>query len=158
MRSELHKILQRLHAEATEFIVVGGMAMVSYGSATITGDLDVCYQRAAVNCERLVRALQPLKPRLRGASPDLPFQWDVRTLRNGLNFTLTTDAGDVDLLGELSGVGGFEQLLPEAEAMDIAGQRTLIIGLDQLIRAKRAAGRPKDIIHVQELEEIRRRR
>lgn len=158
MPSDLHKILRCLHAESAEFIVVGGMAMVSYGSATITGDLDVCYRCVPDNLERVVRALQPLRPRLRGAPSDLPFLWDTRTLRNGLNFTLTTDAGDIDLLGELVGVGGFEALLSEAETVDIAGQRTLIIGLEQLIRAKRAAGRPKDIIHIQELEEIKRRR
>jgi predicted nucleotidyltransferase len=156
--SDLHKILRHLHAEATEFIVVGGMAMVSYGSATITGDLDLCYRRTSDNLERLVRALRPLGPRLRGAPPGLPFLWDARTLRNGLNFTLTTDVGDVDLLSELSGIGGFDALLPQAEALEIAGQRTLIIGLEQLISAKRAAGRPKDLIHVQELEEIKRRR
>ena len=84
--------------------------------------------------------------------------WDARTLRNGLNFPLVTDAGDLDLLGELSGVGGFAALAAEAEAMDIEGQRTLIISLDQLIRAKRAAGRTKDLIHLEELEEIKRRR
>ena len=62
------------------------------------------------------------------------------------------------MLGELTGLGGYDVLLPEAEAMDIAGHRTLIIGLDQLIRAKRAAGRRKDLLHLEELEEIKRRR
>ena len=132
--------------------------MVSHGSATVTDDIDICYRRTPENLGNLVRALGSLHPRLRGAPADLPFLWDERTLRNGLNFTLVTDAGDVDLLGELSGVGGYDALAAEAEAMDIGGRRTLIIGLDHLIRAKSAAGRPKDRIHLEELEEIRRRR
>jgi hypothetical protein len=149
--------LRRLHAEGVEFIVVGGMAMVSHGSATITDDLDLCYRRTQENLVRLVRALAPLRPRLRGVPADLPFQWDERTLHNGLNFTLVTDAGDVDLLGELAGVGGYDALRPRAESLRIEESDTLIIGLDDLIRAKRGAGRPKDLIHLAELEEIKKR-
>jgi len=52
-----------------------------------------------------------LKPRLRGTPPDLPFLWDARTLRAGLNFTLDTDLGPIDLLGEVSGIGQYEAAL-----------------------------------------------
>jgi hypothetical protein len=38
---------------------------------------------------------------LRGAPPGLPFQWDERTIKAGLNFTLTSTVGDLDLLGEV---------------------------------------------------------
>ena len=69
------------------------------GSVRITLDLDICYSRATESLERLTLALAPLKPRLRGTPPDLP------TLRAGLNFTLNTDLGPIDLLGEVSGIG-----------------------------------------------------
>jgi hypothetical protein len=82
----------------------------------------------------------------------------VRTLEAGLNFTFETDAGDLDLLGEIPGVGGYRQVASEAESLVIAGHPTLVMGLDQLICAKRAAGRRKDLLHLDELEEIRRRR
>lgn len=158
MPSDFRTILGCLDAEGMEFVVVGGMAMVSHGSTFVTDDLDVCYRRTADNLPRVVRALAPLRPRLRGAPTDVPFQWDERTLRNGLNFTLVTEAGDVDLLGEVAGVGGYDAMLPEAEVMQIEGCRTLVMSLEQLIRAKRAAGRRKDLLHLDELEEIRRRR
>lgn len=132
--------------------------MVSYGSATIPNDLDVCYRRTPENLARIVRALRPLRPRLRGAPADVPFLWDERTLHNGLNFTLVTDLGDVDLLGELAGVGRYESLLPATETLQIENADTRIIGLDDLVRSKRAAGRPKDLIHLAELEEIQKRR
>ncbi|MGQ0655275.1 MAG: nucleotidyltransferase, partial [Betaproteobacteria bacterium] len=78
-----------------EFVVVGGVAMVLRGSSRVTVDLDVCYSRDVENLRRLAAALAPYRPRLRGAPPELPFQWDERTLASGLNFTLATDLGDV---------------------------------------------------------------
>ena len=69
-----------------EFIVIGGVAGALHGSAFITQDLDV-YARNRENIRRLVAALHPHQPYLRGAPEGLPFQWDERTIRNGLNFT-----------------------------------------------------------------------
>jgi len=76
------------------------MAAVEQGSAYLTLDLDLCYSRKKENLEKLAKALAPFNPSLRGAPRGLPFQLDERTLRLGLNFTLTTVLGDVDILGE----------------------------------------------------------
>jgi len=80
------------------------------------------------------------------------------TLRSGLNFALTTDAGDLDLLGEITGVGGFEGIARGAASMEVYGLRVRVMGLDDVERAKRAAGRLKDLADLAELLEIRRRR
>ena len=132
--------------------------MVSHGSSFVTADLDICYARNAKNFEALVRSLGPLHPRLRGVPKDLPFHFDSRTLKAGLNFTLSTNAGDVDLLGEIMGVGGFESILKGSMEFDLYGDSIRVMGLDDLIRAKKAAGRDKDRIHLKELLEIKRRR
>jgi len=115
----------------------------------------VVYARADENLARLVAALGPLSPYLRGAPPGLPFSFDVETLRRGLNFTLTTRAGDIDLLGEVTGGGGFDQLRPHATAVTVFTREILCLDLDWLIRVKRAAGRPKDLEAVAELEILR---
>lgn len=81
-----------------------------HGSARVTQDLDICYARDDENLRRLSQALAPYSPTLRGAPPELPFRLDPPTLRAGLNFTLQTAAGDVDLLGEVSGVGCFPDI------------------------------------------------
>ena len=60
------------------------------------------YARDAENLGRTARALAPLHPYLRGAPPGLPFSLDTQTLAAGFNFTLTTAAGDIDLLGEIA--------------------------------------------------------
>ena len=96
-----------------------------------------------------------MRPYLRGAPPGLPFRLDVPTLEAGLNFTLTTEFGELDLLGEVAGGGRYEDLLLEADTLDLFGLTCRCLGLDALIRVKRAAGRPKDFEAIAELEALR---
>jgi hypothetical protein len=63
------ELLRRLVSEGVEFVVVGGLAVISHGHPRATLDLDLCYARTPENLERLVRALSPIHPRLRGAKP-----------------------------------------------------------------------------------------
>jgi len=72
----------------------------------------------------------------------------------GLNFTLETDFGPLDLLGEATGGGSFEALLPHTIVLDLYGGPCLCVDLVTLIRLKRAAGRPKDILALAELEAL----
>lgn len=155
MTNDLDDILSRLHAEEVEFIIVGGVAANLHGSARVTLDLDVMYRRSDENIARLVRAVAPLAPYLRGAPRGLPFVFDVSTVKAGLNFTLDTTSGALDLLGEMVGVGRYEDAALHAIRMDITGDESLVIELDWLIRAKRAAGRPKDLEVLAELELLR---
>lgn len=147
--------LLRLLVEAeVDFIVVGGVAAIAHGSARLTQDLDLAYDRSEANLERLVRSLEDHRPYLRGAPPGLPFDWSTKTLRAGLNFTLTTDLGDLDLLGELTGGGGFEVLSEHSIELQLFGLRCRFLDLEWLIRTKRAAGRPKDLEAIAELEAL----
>lgn len=151
------EVQQQLHAlldEGVSFIVIGGMAASIHGSVRATFDLDVVYERSRDNVERLVRALAPLHPYLRGAPPGLPFQWDRETILHGLNFTLMTDIGDLDLLGEIVGGGGYRELLPHAREVEAFGIRCRVLAIEKLIEVKRAAGRPKDFEAIAELELI----
>jgi hypothetical protein len=148
-------LLRTLHEHRVRFLIVGGAAATAHGSARLTQDLDLVYDRSLENLERLVRALAPHEPYLRGAPPGLPFALDVETLRRGLNFTLTSKLGDVDLLGEIVGGGGYGELEPHGVAMELFGVRCLVLGLDKLIDVKRAAGRPKDLEALAELVAIR---
>ena len=149
------KALLRALADAkVDFIVVGGTAATAHGSSRLTQDIDVVYERSPGNIQALVKALAPHRPYLRGAPPGLPFSWDARTIEHGLNFTLTTALGDIDLLGEITGGGGFEQLRPHTEKVGLFGRDVLCLNLEWLIRTKRAAGRPRDLEAVAELEAL----
>jgi hypothetical protein len=154
--TDFARLLSVLTGARVEFIIVGGFAATAHGSAHVTVDLDVVYRRTAENVARLARSLESLQPYLRGAPLGLPFQFDVSTIHRGLNFTLTTTAGDLDLLGEATGGGTYEALLPHSELRTLLGMECRFVNLDTLIRLKRAAGRPKDFERIAELELIRR--
>jgi hypothetical protein len=153
--TDFERLLKTLSSAGVEFVIVGGVAATIHGSARLTTDLDIVYGRSAENLRRLVAALAPLKPYLRGAPPDLPFHFDEPAIRAGMNFTLATDAGPLDLLGELTGVGGYAALAGATVDVTLFGTIYRCIDLDTLIRAKRAAGRPKDLEVIAELETIR---
>jgi hypothetical protein len=148
----LRRLLTALADGGVDGIIIGGVAARAHGASRLTDDLDLCYDRAPENLARLVRALAPLAPYLRGAPPGLPFQWSVATLRAGLNFTLTTTAGAIDLLGEVTGGGDYAALRPHASEVTIFRRTFLLLDLPWLIRVKRAAGRPKDLEVIAELE------
>lgn len=152
--TDFEQFLRLLAEHQVAFIVVGGVAAIAHGSARHTVDLDIVYQRSATNLDRLVAVLAPLQPYLRGAPPGLPFLWDRATLARGLNFTLTTSIGNLDILGEIVGGGTYENLLPESADLNIFGVRCRCLTVRQLIRVKRAAGRPKDFEAIAELEAI----
>lgn len=156
MPLDFSRVLDLLVGQEVEFVLLGGLAMVAHGSAYVTRDVDLCYGRSPQNLMRLCRALAPLNPRLRGAPPGLPFELDPPTLKMGLNFTLSTDAGDVDLLGEVTGLGTFENVVRDAVALELYGHRVNVASLEALIRAKEAAGRAKDHLHLLELTELLR--
>jgi hypothetical protein len=149
-------ILRQLLDHHVEFVVIGGLAMTIHGSAHVTRDLDVCYRRTADNIAALVAAFAPLHPYLRGAPASLPFKFDAPTVQAGLNFTLTTDLGDVDLLGEVSGVGTADQVIAQSEERTLFGITVRVLSLEALISSKKAAGRLKDRNHLLELEELKK--
>ena len=147
-------LLRALVGQGVQFIVVGGVAAFAHGSPRLTLDLGVVYSRQSDNLDRLERARAPLEPYLRGAPSGLPFKWDRETIRRGLNFTLTTTAGPIDVLGEVTGGGRYEQLSAHSHPTDALGVRCLCLDLDKLIEVKRAAGRAKDLEAIADLEAI----
>lgn len=152
--SDLAHLIRTLTNAHVEFIVVGGVAANAHGAARVTTDVDVVYARDAENLGRVVAALVPLEPYLRGAPPGLPFEWSADTLRAGLNFTLTTTSGPIDLLGEIVGGGGYDDLLPHSTVVQAFDADIRLLDLPWLIKVKRAAGRPKDLEVIAELEAL----
>lgn len=138
-----------------EYVVIGGIAATFQGSTTITRDFDICYARERANLERLVSALRELDARRRGVDVDVPFQLDAASLRHGLNFTFKTKHGDFDCLGDPGGGFDYELLERNADRMDFGGWKVMVASLDDLIAMKRAAGRNKDLIEVENLSALR---
>jgi hypothetical protein len=148
-------VIRLLGRHGVRWVLVGGLAAITHGAPLVTQDVDVCYARDDENLERLAAALVDVHAELRGPDPGLPFRIDARTLRAGDAFTLTTDVGWLDCLGTPSGTSGFEDLARTADVFDLFGRRVLVASVDDLIRMKRAAGRPKDLLAVEELGALR---
>lgn len=152
MTAAYDKLLPVLVRSGVDFILIGGVAAVVHGSARVTYDVDITYSRASANITRLVHALRSHAPYLRGAPAGLPFVWDERTVSNGLNFTLTTKLGDLDLMGEVIGGGAYGDLLPHSFEVEAFNVKFRCIDLLTLIKLKRAAGRPRDLEALAELQ------
>jgi predicted nucleotidyltransferase len=156
--TRLRELLGALARQRVEYIIVGGVAATMHGSARVTQDLDIVYARDEANLERLAAALRGRHPYPRGAPAGLPFEWDARTLRGGLNFTLRCDLGNLDLFGEIPGGGHYERLLPHSIEVEVYGLRCRCLDLETLIQVKQAAGRPRDLEAIAELYVIREER
>lgn len=101
--TEFPSLILVLTEGGVRFIVAGGFAATVHGSARLTQDLDVVYDRSSENLTKMTATIGSLNPTLRGAPADLPVRLDVPTLQAGLNFTLSTRLGALDLLGQIAG-------------------------------------------------------
>jgi hypothetical protein len=137
------------------YVVIGGVAATLYGSPSLTGDLDVCYERSRPNVQALAAALTELHATLRGVDPGLPFRLDAKALELGDSFTFSTDAGDFDCLGTPAGTSGYVDLIRQATEFEVGGIDVSVSSLDDLMRMKQAAGRPKDKLELEILGALR---
>lgn len=154
MSAQFEKLLPVLVNAGVEFILIGGLAGIVHGAARATYDVDLVYSRTKENIQRLAEILATYKPSLRDAPQRLPFTWDSKTIRNGLNFTLTTELGDLDLFGEVAGGGSYRDLISHSFEVDAFGVRFQCVDLPTLIRIKEAAGRTRDYEAVAELRAL----
>ncbi|MDQ3553037.1 MAG: hypothetical protein M3395_01300 [Chloroflexota bacterium] len=149
------EVLRLLSRHRVRYVVIGGLAAILHGSPSVTRDIDVCHARDRVNLLRLADALREVNARLRGAPTELPFRLDAKTLANGDSFTFTTDVGALDILATPIGTQGYEDLVRTSETVSAFGEEFAVASLDDLIRMKRAAGRPKDRIELEILGALR---
>ena len=154
------RALRTFNEHQVHYVLIGGYASTVLGAPIMTNDVDVCYERTPANMDRLAEALKELHATLRvaGVDEDLPFVLDGRTIAAGDSFTFRSDAGDLDVLGTPSGTGGFRDLDAGATTYDLGeGLLVPVVSLDDLIRMKEAASRPKDQAHLHVLAALKQR-
>jgi hypothetical protein len=153
-----------LGRHGVEYVLIGGLAAVIHGSPLPTLDADICPSGEAENLRRLAAALEELDARVR--TPDtpagVPFPRDATFLSRVTLLNLVTRAGDLDLSFTPAGTAGYADLAARATAVPIHGVPVYVASLEDVIRSKEAANRPKDVRMLptlrQLLEVIRRRR
>jgi hypothetical protein len=151
---QLNRLIERLCDANIDFVVVGGFAGMLHGSTLVTRDLDVCTILSPDAIARLREIFRDLRPRHRFTSQKLSFldNPDPGTALN--NLYLETELGPVDLLGSIKGVGDFERVRRASIEIELFGRPCRVISVEDLIAAKEAMGRDKDMIAVKELRAI----
>lgn len=152
------QLLERLSDAGLDFVIVGGYAAVSHGSAYITKDVDICVMLSEENVGRLRRALAGLNPCHRMIPQPLSFMTEPPPGQSVSNLYLRTDIGVIDILSSVLGVGDFNRLKAKAEHLEVDGRKYQVISLEDLIRAKEALGREKDLLTAKELRAIAAKR
>jgi predicted nucleotidyltransferase len=150
----LSELTRRLIASHVEFVLVGGFAAVAHGVTLVTRDVDICCRFSEANLMRIQNALADLHPTHR-SRPDLPLELTPEQCTTLKNLYLKTDLGIVDCLGEVLGIGGFEEALKESVEVELPGGKCRILDLEALIRAKEAMGRDHDKITIKHLKKIK---
>jgi hypothetical protein len=144
----LHLLLQRFADTGLDFVVVGGFAGVLHGSSIVTNDLDVCAVLSPENVQKLRVALADLHPVHRMTPKKLSFLEHPARDTPVANLHLETDGGIVDVLANIAGVGDYERLRRNAATITLFGRSCRVMSLDDLITAKEAVGREKDLLAV----------
>lgn len=141
------RVFAALGQHKVDYLTIGAFAVIAHGYVRATADIDVIARQDRENLERLAAALADLNARLRGVDAKLldidPTDPDV--LANGASFTMDTDAGPVDYLNDVPGAGDYDDLRSRAVEATAAGVVVRVVGLEDLIRMKRASGRPQDL-------------
>lgn len=157
MKTDFKILLKKLAENDFDFILIGGFAAAAYGSSYVTYDLDVCAVLTPTNIEKLRNILADINPKHRINANKLSFLEIPEKLEGINNLYLQTDAGVLDIISNVTGVGNFEELSKSAISIQIFGHKCKIIAIDDLIRAKIALKRPKDLEVAHELEVIRQK-
>jgi hypothetical protein len=150
----LTEILKRLHDAKVEFSLIGGLASRHYGVSLVTEDVDVCARFTPENLRRIESAFKDFHPRHRLTATKLPLELTDELCSRLKNLYLTTDLGILDCLSEVTGVGDFDAVLQASELKSLPFGGCFILKIDALIQAKKAVGRPHDLITVAQLQAI----
>jgi hypothetical protein len=141
------RVFATLERHGVDYVTIGAFAVIAHGYVRATADIDLIARQDRDNLERLAAAFAELRARLRSLDADLldVDPTDPGTLANGASFTLDTDAGPVDYRGDVPGAGDYADLRARSVETTAAGVVVRVVGLDDLIRMKRASGRPQDL-------------
>lgn len=153
--NDLNQLIQRLCDADIEFVIVGGFAAMLHGSSLVTRDLDVCAVLTAENVHKLRLAFEDVHPAHRLTAQKLSFLDNPEPGVEVHNLYLRTDIGPLDVLGSILGVGEFQRVHEQSSEIELFGRHCRVISLDDLIRAKEALGREKDLLAAKELRAIR---
>ena len=152
------RLLELLYDAQIEFVIIGGVAVVIHGSTLVTKDLDVCLRFDERNLKKLAEVLGPLHARHRLTAQKLPLEITDKNWDMFKNIYVETDFGILDCLGDVPGVGGYDEAIKNSVLTELPFGKCPVLSVEALIKAKESAGRPRDIAAIQQLRLIQGKR
>jgi hypothetical protein len=149
--------LDRLNRSGVPYVLIGGMAARAHGSSVNTEDVDICVAACDASFQAIVTAFSDAHPCYRMKPDQPPLTPDHPWLKGIKNLYLRTDLGQLDVLGELPGIGDYNGIRDRVVEVDFAGIKCQVLDIPTLIEAKLRAGRPKDLQAARELRYILKR-
>ncbi|MCC6662493.1 MAG: hypothetical protein IT375_02055 [Polyangiaceae bacterium] len=150
MENRFLRLIEVLTRHQVRFVVVGGVAAVLQRVPVATQDFDIVHDRSEDNVQRLLAALAELGAVYRGDPRNLrPGETHLRGPGNQL-----LQAGNLmfDVLGAIDWAGGYDDLLPHSELLEVGDHSVRVLTLEKLIDVKRHLSRPKDKLMLMHLE------
>lgn len=147
-------ILKRMNESGVPYVLIGGLAARAHGSSVNTDDIDVCVEPIDEHWRRIVAAFSDVRPYYRMRPDKPPLTPDHPWLVGLKNLYLRTDIGQLDILGEVPGVGSYGDIKDKTISADLQGLQCRVLDIPTLIRAKQQANRPKDQQAIRELQII----
>ena len=140
------RILRALAEHDVDYVLIGAFAATIHGSALRTDDLDVCPSATPHNLGKLAAALDALEAKAYDPHKGevVEREWDAEALAADSTWLLGTPFGRLDLVFEPAGTGGYQDLVRSAIEVDLDGIRIRVAALEDVIRSKEAADRPRD--------------
>jgi hypothetical protein len=162
MKGGFLKVIERLNKSGVKFVIIGGFAGVVHGCTYVTQDIDICFDFSVDNLLALQEALKGLHPVHRMTPQRLKLKLTAENCAGFKNLYLDTDAGQVDCLAYIQGLGNYEEVKAHSEIRDLGGGlRIRVLTIDSLIKARRAMNRPRDrevVLQLEAIKKIRKKR
>jgi len=155
--SSLEDIVERLIRAHVEFVVVGGFAVLAHGASLMTEDIDICCPFSEENLRSIESAVRDLHPVHRMTPQRLPFELTPNLSASLKNLYLGTDLGKLDCLGEVLGIGGYDEVKQRSVEIKFESGPCRVLNIDALIEAKAATNRTRDRMAILQLKAIKER-
>jgi hypothetical protein len=149
---DVERIFAALDAHGVDYVVVGGIAVQVHGHVRMTNDLDLIPSPTPANLKRLADALNDLQARVLNPGSE-HLKIDAQMLPRATLWQLSSPDGDIDILHDAPGAAPYPQLRRRALTIALGNLTIPIAGRDDLIKMKRASGRPTDLADVAALTE-----
>ena len=148
-------MIRLLGRHEVRYVLIGGLAAITHGAPLVTQDVDVCHARDPANLDRLADALREVRAELRGAEPGFRSALTPRRSPRGDAFTFTTAIGWLDIMATPAASPDTTSSRALPTPFTLFGHEVQVASVDDLIRMKRAAGRRKDLLALEELGALR---